>query len=187
MLFGVGAQVNDIPVMWATELQSAYPKRSGPSGWGSMKLLLEVRRALRESTWEQLIRGCENYKAYCQASGKEGTDFVQNPLRFIADGCYLEEFTFEAPKTKEEAAKSEHQRKEAERWAIAKRAGGELQPPLVPDPIESISNFETRIRMSHVNAGRPGNSPAGRIRTADQGVDPRLADRVSSLTARLKA
>ena len=67
-----------LPIDWSEQLQSAYPKRSGPCGWRGMRLMLALRRALMDSSWEEIIDGCKNYKAYCQASGKEGTDYVQH-------------------------------------------------------------------------------------------------------------
>lgn len=163
--------MNDIPIMWAAELKAAYPRRSGPTGWASMKLLLACRRALMESTWQEIIDGCERYKAYCIESGREGTDFIQNPLRFIEDGCYLEDFTYQAPQTKEEAARAELKARDGERMAKAVEAGGRLTPPLSPDPGECVAAFETRIRMAQSN---PPAIP----------VDVRR--RISSLTDRLR-
>lgn len=143
--------ISDIPICWAAELKAAYPRRSGPTGWASMKLLLACRRALMESTWQEIIDGCERYKAYCIQSGREGTDFVQNPLRFIEDGCYLEDFTYQAPQTKEEAARADHERKSNERMDTARTVGSRLTPPLSPDPGECVAAFETRIRMAQSN------------------------------------
>lgn len=138
--------MNDIPIMWATELQSAYPDRSGPSGWGSMKLLLAVRRALMDSTWEQIIDGCKNYKTYCQKSGKEGTDYVQAPLRFIADGCYLESLTFEAPKTKEEQERAKIDRLASEHMQRAIECAVQAGSALRPHTHESATAYEHRLR-----------------------------------------
>lgn len=151
--------MNEIPIMWATELKDAYPAKSGPVGWASVKLLLALRRALTDSTWLEIIDGCKRYKAYCEASGREGTEFVQSPLRFISDGCHLEQFEHKAPPTKEQAAKADHDRRVGERMDQARAAGGRLSPPLEPFPREPVAAFETRIALAK-SVGKPGPIPA---------------------------
>lgn len=182
--------MNDIPIMWAAELKAAYPKRSGPTGWASMKLLLACRRALQESTWREILDGCERYKAYCIQSGREGTDFIQNPLRFIEDGCYQEDFTYQAPQTKEEAARAELKARDAERMARAIHAGGLLREPLSPDPGECAAAFETRVRLSATDqpdaVRERERAPAG-MGATDSARSSEVRSRITSLVARLKA
>lgn len=139
--------MNDIPIMWATELQSAYPKRSGPCGWGGMKLLLAVRRALQQVTWDELIEGVKRYANYCQLSGQEGGPYVLSPQSFFEQAIYLESLSFEAPKTKEEQERarlaglaSEHMQRTVE---CAIQAGSALRP----HTHESATAYEHRLRI----------------------------------------
>ena len=173
----------ELPISWADELKAVYPQRSGPSGWGSMKLMLELRRALQTSTWERILDGCKSYKAYCDQSGKTGTDYVQTPLRFIGDGCYLEEFTYQAPQTQADKDRSQAQQRDAARLAEITRLGSTLNPPLSRYPQESIASFETRVRLVSVG-----------IRRTDEGMGHNqgpqretLGSAITSLARRLKA
>jgi len=180
--------LNAMPLDWSEQLQAAYPKRSGPSGWKGMRLMLAIRRALFESTWEQIIDGCKNYKAYCQASGREGSDFVQAPQRFIEDGSYLETFTFKAA---EDPKITEHKRKEAERRGRAVVSGRALFPPLECDPLESTAAFETRIYLAKSSPARPpiNSSIPGAITHGvpdDSEATARLSNRISSLAGRMR-
>lgn len=162
--------MNDIPIMWAQELKAAYPAKSGPVGWASMKLLLACRRALMESTWTEIIDGCKRYKAYCEASGREGTEFVQNPLRFISDGCHLEDFAYQAPQTKEQLELAAIKERDRERMEKAREAGGRIG--ITPLPLESVGSFETRVKLASDGVGRTDN----RV----------LRSKLSDLTARMR-
>jgi hypothetical protein len=189
----MGYGMNDLPSDWSEQLQSVYPKRSGPSGWRSMKLMLALRRALFDSTWEQIIDGCKNYQKYCQAGGIEGSSFVQAPTRYIEDGSYLETFTHQAVPTKEEAARAETKARSADRMARAVHAGGLLREPLAPMPGECVEAFETRIRMQAVNQPRGAGSDGNGERQREPGmgaIDParsgEVSQRISSLTNRMR-
>lgn len=134
--------------------------------------MLACRRALFESTWEQIIDGCKNYKAYCQASGREGSDFVQAPQRFIEDCSFLEEFTYQAAQSKEEMQRAEIRERDNQRMAKAVEAGNRLDPPIRPWPLESVAAFETRVRMQTINP-----SPRPRERKDGGGMDTVVGDR----------
>lgn len=164
--------MNEMPNDWSEQLQAVYPKRSGPSGWKGMRLMLALRRALMTSTWEEIIDGCKNYAKYCQESGSEGSSFVQAPQRFIEDGSFLEEFTHQAavdPKI------AEIKRKEADRFTRAIEAGSRLG--LEPVRGECAAAFETRISL-HRNSG-PTDGP--RIPVASE-----IRDRIASLAGRMR-
>jgi hypothetical protein len=107
-----------------------------------MKLMLAVRRALMDSTFEQVLHGCENYRTYCRSAGIEGTDFVQSPLRFISDGSFAEEFLYKAP---EVPKITEARAKAADRDVRAAERGNKLG--LVRDHLESVGAFETRCML----------------------------------------
>lgn len=164
--------MTELPIDWSEQLQAVYPKRSGPSGWKGMRLMLALRRALLDSTWEQILDGCKNYAKYCQESGSEGSSFVQAPQRFIEDGSFLEEFTHQAavdPKV------AEQKRREAERFTRAVEAGSLLG--LEPLRGECAASFETRIAM-HRNSG-PTDGPRG-------DVSSEIRDRIASLAGRMR-
>jgi hypothetical protein len=159
----MGYGMNDLPSDWSEQLQSVYPKRSGPSGWRSTKLMLALRRALFDSTWEQIIDGCKNYRKYCQAGGIEGSTFVQAPARYIEEGSYLETFAFQAA---EDPKKAESRRVEGEHMQRAVERAVQAGSALRPYPQESAAAFETRIRMEATRqpSVRPREELDGRIR-----------------------
>lgn len=177
--------MNPLPSDWSDQLQSAYPKRSGPSGWRSTKLMLALRRALFESTWQEIIDGCKNYARYCEQGGKTGSEFVQAPLRFIADGCYLEEFSFQ---TAQDPKKAEAARNESERLARAVAAGSLLAEPLSPLPRESVAAFETRIYLAQtfIRGKSIGSGAGGSSASGGAARDQRLASGVASLADRMR-
>lgn len=163
--------MNDLPLDWSAQLQSAYPKRSGPCGWTSVRLMLALRSALQQSTWEQIIDGCKRYKRYCEQSGKEGTDFVQNPLRFIADGCYAEAFEYKAPETKEQKERRELAERDRERINKTLEVGRRLIPPVLPLPGDTAASYETRVRMAadnHKDSGKPASLNRGMAELVNQ-------------------
>ena len=164
--------MNDLPVDWSARIEAAYPKRAGPSGWRGMRLMLAIRRALMESTFEEILDGCEKYKAFCQQSGIEGSIYVQAPIRFIEDGCYLEDFVYVRPEKPEVI---EARNKEADRWRRAREAAAKLSPPLEAYPGESAGSLETRVEMART---RGPDKPAAA--TAD------LHGRISSLAERMR-
>jgi hypothetical protein len=135
--------VNNLPFDWSDRLKSSYPKRSGPCGWIGTRLMLALRRALMDFTWEQIINGCENYRTYCRDAGIEGTDFVQSPLRFISEGSFAEEFLYKAP---EDPKVTEAKLRAANRDVRAAERGNKLG--LVRDHLESIGAFETRCMLA---------------------------------------
>ena len=179
--------MNDLPANWSELIQKAYPTRSGPSGWRGMRLMLAIRRALMESTFEEILDGCEKYKAFCQQSGIEGSIYVQAPIRFIEDGCYLEDFVYVRPEKPEVI---EARNKEADRWRRASEAAAKLSPPLEAYPGESVGAFETRVALTECR-GPARRSQAESAQVAHGGESSRtsaadLHGRIASLAERLK-
>jgi len=142
--------MNSLPPEWLNELKSAYPARSGGLGWQDMRLMLSIRSALLTHTWEQILDAIKAYKAYCQQSGKEGSEFVQKPKAWFDQGGYTEVWEYRAPVNPEDA---ERTRRRAARDARATEAG--LKFGLDRDPRESIEAFETRIRLAEASPTRP--------------------------------
>src|SRR6266404_755346 len=163
--------MNVLPTDWSEQLQRVYPRRSGPSGWRSMKLMLALRRALFDSTWEQIIDGCKNYREYCQAGGIEGSTFVQAPARYIEDGSYLETFTHQAA---QDPKIIEAKHREAARMERAVDAARALDPALTPHPQECAAAFESRVRFA---ASAPSLKP---------GRSAELDARIAALTGRMR-
>lgn len=179
--------MNDIPIMWATELQEAYPERSGINGWGSVRLLLALRTALQNDTWERIIDGCKRYKTYCQKTGIEGSVYVQAPYRFISEQSYLETFEHKAPKTKDDLALDEIRERDAQRLEVAKRRGRSFG--LDPLPFESVGAFETRIEQARIrpeNRRHQSDSPEMGRDGLGTNSNKGLALKVSDLTARMR-
>ena len=108
--------------------------------------MLAVRSAVNEHGWEVLLNGCQRYKDFAQASGREGTAFIQTPERFIAERSFLEDFGYEAPKTREQIASEAASRADGERLQRAQANGARLGLSL--RPLESVGSFETRIRLA---------------------------------------
>lgn len=164
--------MNDLPCDWATELQEAYPDRSGINGWGSVRLLLALRTALQNDPWERIIDGCKRYKTYCQKTGIEGSVYVQAPYRFISEQSYLETFEHKAP---EDPRISAHKAQEADRWARASELGAQLSIDRYPH--DSIDAYESRIRtaQSGINTDRSASQPSRAV-----------SARISDLTARMR-
>lgn len=175
--------MNALPSDWTAQLQAAYPKRSGPCGWGGMKLMLGVRKALLNTDWETILHGVKGYKSFCEQAGIQGSTFVKTPVNFFEEGVYLEELTFQA---KEDPKVSEAKRKEAKRWEEACGNAKRLGPPLSPWPQESIGAFESRVKMAATHEHRP----AAVSRAADPVLRSSAADlhgRISSLANKLKS
>ena len=92
--------MNPMPPDWNDQLQTAYPIRSGPAGWGGFKLLLAIRRALQTETWDTIMAGVKRYKAWCDANGRTGTELVMKPQSFFEQAVYLEDLGPVAAKAK---------------------------------------------------------------------------------------
>lgn len=131
--------------------------------------MLAVRRALLDSTFEEVLSGCENYKTYCQASGIEGSSFVQAPQRFIEDGSFLEEFTYKAaedPRIAEQKSREAARRSKVESAARLAGIGFDIR--------DSTASIQTSIDLA---ASRGNGSGA---------VHPEVSGRISELTARMR-
>jgi hypothetical protein len=162
--------MHELPQDWNKQLMRDYPARSGPCQWGSMKLMIAIRRGLMTTSWEEMLEGVRRYAQYARDSGKEGSEFILSPKTFFDDQCFLEQFTYQVP---EDPKKIEARQKEKERMARAEVAGAALDPPLFALPGESAAAFETRIMLAQQTKVGGNNSS-------------RLAGTVSSLAARLR-
>lgn len=173
-----------LPSDWLDQLKAVYPKRSGPMRWP--RVFLPVRRALMETTWDDLISGVKRYAEYCKASGKEGSEFVATPESFFKDEIYLEELLYQPSKTKEESRAAEIVARDAERIANAVRDSGGLLRPMRG---ECAAAFETRIALERTRGPscaphRPSAEPMGTTAIRDPVVG--LHDRIAHLTDRMR-
>lgn len=110
--------------------------------------MLALRRALMDSTWEEILDGCKNYARFCEEGGTTGSAFVQAPLRFIQDQSYLETFEYKAAQSKDELARSELRSRDLLRMQKAIEAGARIDSSLRPVPGECAAAFETRVMLA---------------------------------------
>lgn len=155
---------NQTPNDWLEQIKAIYPKRSGPMRWP--RVFLPVRRALMETTWDDLIKGVHRYAAYIQASGKAGSDFVTTPENFFKDEIYLEDLVYAIPKDPklvEYEAHASAQRARVEAEAQAERVSY--------TPLDSTAAIATRISLAKT---RGPDRPVRDIRSDIAGLADRL-------------
>ena len=64
------------------EIRRMYPKRGGGQKWGDAERAYNARLS-EGSTHEQILSGVERYSLYVRATGKEGTEYVQQAATFL--------------------------------------------------------------------------------------------------------
>ena len=64
------------------EIRLAYPRRGGGQKWGDAERAYHARLA-EGATHAQIIAGVERYSLYLRATGKEGTEYVQQASTFL--------------------------------------------------------------------------------------------------------
>jgi len=63
----------------------AYPRRSGSQPWS--RALQAIHARLREGhSWDEILDGTRRYADFCSATGKVGTEHVQQAARFCGPG-----------------------------------------------------------------------------------------------------
>jgi hypothetical protein len=67
---------------WLLEFKLAYPNRAGDQGWRKAVRAAHARIAQGHTTAE-FIAGAKRYCAFCDASGKTGTEFVKQACTFL--------------------------------------------------------------------------------------------------------
>lgn len=72
-------------------LKAMYPKRAGDQKWKAARKAINARIA-EGATWHELFDGARRYAAFCQATGKIGTEFVKQASTF-----YGTELNFRLP------------------------------------------------------------------------------------------
>jgi len=68
------------------ELQAAYPKRSGGQRWPDALTACRKHVAVG-ATWQQLIDAAKRYALFLEATGKSGTEYVQQAATFYGRGA----------------------------------------------------------------------------------------------------
>ena len=80
------------------ELRAAYPSRSGSQPWSRARKAINAR--LQEGrVWTEIFVGVQRYAAYCNMTGKTGTEFVMQAATFFGPECHFEQ-PWNAPATK---------------------------------------------------------------------------------------
>jgi uncharacterized protein YdaU (DUF1376 family) len=71
-------------------LKAAYPRRSGDQRWHDAEKAIRAR--LKEGhTWQEIIAGAQRYAAWCDSTGKTGTETVKQAATFCGPGkAFLE-------------------------------------------------------------------------------------------------
>jgi len=67
---------------WWLDFKLAYPERSGDPGWRKAQKAANARMAEGHSARE-FIDGAKRYAAFCEATGKVGTEFVKQASTFL--------------------------------------------------------------------------------------------------------
>lgn len=168
--FTAEAQEVSLPHDWSQQLQSAYPKRSGPCGWMGTRLMLAIRRALMTTTWENLLEKAKEYRTYCQQSGTEGTVYTLKPESWLDQGIYLEDLIFQEPVSPKEAVAQDRKIREASALSVAKKRAEALGIPY--GPLDSLEALETRCKRAELE--RKIGTP--RAEGAHLGVAARITD-----------
>jgi hypothetical protein len=66
-------------------LKLAYPRRAGSQPWP--RALQAINARLREGhSWDEILDGARRYADFCSATGKVGTEHVQQAARFCGPG-----------------------------------------------------------------------------------------------------
>ena len=68
-----------------SQFKLAYPKRAGSQPWG--RALQAIHARLKEGhSWDEILDGVRRYADFCSATGKVGTEHVQQASRFCGPG-----------------------------------------------------------------------------------------------------
>ena len=70
---------------WFAEFRAAYPKRSGDPNWRGALRAAHARLAEGHKP-DEFVAGARRYAAFVAATGKAGTEFVQQASRFLGPG-----------------------------------------------------------------------------------------------------
>ncbi len=93
-----------LPDDWLKQLRDAYPKRDG-GGDSPRAITRLVGQAIANgATWEQILKGAQNYAIYCQRKGQVGTEFVQMLQTFVGRDWHFERWATEDMRTPAEKA-----------------------------------------------------------------------------------
>lgn len=71
-------------------LRMIFPSRSGSQRWGDARRFYSARRAEGHAA-VAIMQGVERYAAWCDATGKTGTEMVMQAATFLGRNlCFLE-------------------------------------------------------------------------------------------------
>lgn len=131
---------------WWERFQTTYPARRGdrcrPQGIAKFQARLKAG-----VTPEEILAGCQRYRAFCDATGKTGTEFVQQYPTWLNREGWREEWSF----GEDVAAEAPTD----ERQAFYARKGMAVRPPAAPvDPAKLARD------MAELRAARSGKVEA---------------------------
>lgn len=67
---------------WWLDFKLTYPPRAGDHGWRKAQRALHARQS-EGHTLEEILAGAKRYAAFCEASGKSGTEYVKQACTFL--------------------------------------------------------------------------------------------------------
>lgn len=83
---------------WWLDFKLAYPPRAGDQGWRKAQKALHARQS-EGHCLDEIMAGAKRYAAFCEASGKIGTEYVKQACTFLGpDGHFL--LPWDQPATK---------------------------------------------------------------------------------------
>lgn len=85
---------------WLLDFKLAYPSRAGDQGWRRAQRAVHARTS-EGHTPSEFIAGAKRYAAFCEATGKTGTEYVKQACTFLGpDKHFL--LPWDVPPTKAE-------------------------------------------------------------------------------------
>ena len=102
--------------------KAVYPTRSGSQPW-ARAVKAATARTKEGATFMAMIEGAERYAAYCEATGKTGTEFVMQAATFLGPEKHFLE-PWDSPPSKSEAL--EERNRQAAKDFLERRSASDL-------------------------------------------------------------
>lgn len=78
---------------WFLDFKLAYPNRTGDQGWRKAQKAARARMA-EGHTADEMVEGARRYAAFCEATGKIGTEYVKQAATFLGpDKGFMQPWT----------------------------------------------------------------------------------------------
>ena len=77
--------MSELPEDFLDQIKAIYPSRSGGQGWPNTRKAI-MRHVKNGTSFEDIIAGTKKYAAWCDATGKTGTELVKMAQTFFGPG-----------------------------------------------------------------------------------------------------